>query len=299
VPCYAPLSCYKSVGPGITWKRRESTGQIMQVPCGQCIGCRLERSRQWAIRCTHEAQLHDDNCFITLTYNDHNLPAHGNLIKNDFQLFMKRLRKHFSPQKIRYYHCGEYGAKLKRPHFHACLFGLDFQDKQLFRDLNGQATFTSPTLEYLWPQGFALIGSVTFESAAYVARYIMKKINGEAAERHYESVSEETGEVIKLNSEYTTMSLKPGIGHDWYEKYKTDVYPDNFVVLKGKKMKPPRYYQNRYEIQNPEGYIKLKEKNKKFQKEHTQDSTPERLAVREKCKTAQLKILPRNYENGT
>ena len=212
---------------------------------------------------------------------------------------MKRLRKHYHPKKIRYYHCGEYGAELKRPHFHACLFGLDFRDKQLFRELNGQATFTSPTLELLWPQGFALIGSVTFESAAYVARYIMKKINGEPADKHYESVSEQTGEVIKLNPEYTTMSLKPGIGHDWYQKYKTDVYPDNFVVLKGKKMKPPRYYQQRYEIENPEAYETLQKKNKAFAKEHKQDSTPERLAVRQKCKIAQLNILPRSYENGT
>jgi len=212
---------------------------------------------------------------------------------------MKRLRKHFSHIRIRYYHCGEYGAKLKRPHFHACLFGLDFLDKQLFRNLNGQATFTSPTLELLWPQGFALIGSVTFESAAYVARYIMKKICGEAADKHYESVSEQTGEVIKLNPEYTTMSLKPGIGHDWYQKYKDDVYPENFVVLKGKKMKPPRYYQQRYEIENPEAYKTLQKKNKTFAKEHKKDSTPERLAVREKCKIAQLNILPRSYENGT
>jgi len=305
VPCYAPLSCYRSATAGkngkhgVTWKRRESTGELVKLPCGQCFGCRLERSRQWAIRCVHEAQLHDDNCFITLTYNDHNLPAHGNLIKSDFQLFMKRLRFHYKPKKIRYYHCGEYGAELQRPHFHACLFGLDFLDKQLFRELNGQATFTSPTLEYLWPQGFALIGSVTFESAAYVARYIMKKINGEAADKHYESVSEQTGEVIKLNPEYTTMSLKPGIGHDWYQKYKTDVYPENFVVLKGKKMKPPRYYQQRYEIENPEAYKTLQKKNKAFAKEHKHDSTPERLAVRQKCKIAQINILPRSYENGT
>jgi len=243
--------------------------------------------------------MHAENSFITLTYNDKSLPPHGNLIKTDFQLFMKRLRFHFQPKKIRYYHCGEYGAQLKRPHFHACLFGLDFLDKQFFKELNGQATFTSPTLELLWPQGFALIGAVTFESAAYIARYIMKKINGDLAERHYENVCEQTGEVINLNSEYTTMSRRPGIGSTWFEKYKKDIYPDNFVVLKGKKMKPPRYYQQRYEIENPEAYKALQKKNKAFNKKHVSDSTPERLAVREKCKIAQLKILPRNYENGT
>jgi len=247
--------------------------------------------------------MHADNSFITLTYRDDNLPPHGNLIKKDFQLFMKRLRKHFSHIKIRYYHCGEYGAQFKRPHFHACLFGLDFLDKIFFKELNGQATFTSATLEVLWPQGFALIGDVTFDSAAYIARYIMKKINGEQAERHYETVSETTGEIIQMNPEYTTMSRGGkdghGIGSTWFEKYKKDIYPDNFVVLKGKKMKPPRYYQQRYEIENPEAYKALQKKNKAFNKKHKSDSTPERLAVREQCKIAQLKTLPRNYENGT
>ncbi len=305
MPCYAPLSCYRSATPGkngkhpITWKRRESIGQVIKIACGQCIGCMIEHSRQWAIRCTHEAQMHEENCFLTLTYKEKSLPPHGNLIKEHFQLFMKRLRKHFAPRKIRYYHCGEYGAKFQRPHFHACLFGLDFPDKQFFRELNRQATYTSPTLELLWPQGFALIGSVTFESAAYIARYIMKKINGDLAERHYEKVSEETGEIITMNPEYTTMSRRPGIGSTWYDKFKSDIYPDNFVVLKGKKMKTPRYYSQRYELTNPEEYLDLRKRNKQFAKKHVSDSTPERLAVREKCKIAQLKILPRKYENGT
>ena len=151
------------------------------VPCGQCIGCRLERSRQWAIRCVHEASLHTDNCFITLTYSPDCLPSDGSLNHDDFQKFFKRLRKHIAPKKIRYYMCGEYGedlqqpSKLGRPHFHACLFGLDFDDKQLYIVRDDVKLYTSATLEKIWGKGFVTIGDVTFESAAYVARYIAKK----------------------------------------------------------------------------------------------------------------------------
>uniref|UniRef100_UPI0040482461 rolling circle replication-associated protein n=1 Tax=Shewanella sp. TaxID=50422 RepID=UPI0040482461 len=151
------------------------------LPCGQCVGCRLEHSRQWAIRCVHEAQLHQDNCFITLTYNDDYLPENGTLVKRDFQLFMKRLRKKY-PHAVRYYQCGEYGSKTHRPHYHACLFGHDFKDKTLWqKGSDGTPLYISSSLQDLWSSdghsiGFSTIGTVTFQSAAYVARYIMKKI---------------------------------------------------------------------------------------------------------------------------
>ena len=227
------------------------------LPCGQCIGCRLERSRQWAIRCMHEAQLHDENSYITLTYNDKNLPKDGSLNLRHFQLFMKRLRKK-TGKKIRFYHCGEYGEKFKRPHYHACLFGYQFPDLRYFKTINGNKLYTSKYLDSVWTNkngetmGFSTIGNVTFESAAYVARYIMKKINGEKAEAHY--VNKETGEILK--PEYTTMSRRPGgLGAEWLKKYKTDVYPGDFVVVRGKKMKPPKYYDRQYELTYPSGHF--------------------------------------------
>ena len=105
--------------------------EVIKLPCGQCIGCRIDRTKQWAIRCIHESKLHNKNCFITLTFNDEHLDSAGSLQKRDFQLFMKRLRKRFPNDNIRYYHCGEYGEQLNRPHHHACLFNFDFPDKKL------------------------------------------------------------------------------------------------------------------------------------------------------------------------
>ena len=245
MPCYKPL---------VGWRSRELTEKGKRkivfnpskgfldlretIPCGQCIGCRLERSRQWAIRCVHEASLHKDNCFITLTYNNENLPKDGSLILKDFQDFMKRLRHKFG-SGIRFFHCGEYGEKFKRPHYHACLFGLSLPDRRLHSQSNGHKLYVSEILNELWQhKGYAIIGELTFESAAYVARYITKKITGEPAKEHYEGICEVTGEITKRKPEYTTMSRRPGIASDWFKKYKSDVYPGDFVVLRNKKLKP-------------------------------------------------------------
>ena len=118
--------------------------------------------------------MYDDNCFITLTYSNQHIPADGSLDVRVFQKFMKRLRKRFG-DGIRFYHCGEYGSLLGRPHYHACLFNFDFPDKYLWKENNGQKLYRSPSLEELWPYGYSSIGTVTFESAAYVARYILKR----------------------------------------------------------------------------------------------------------------------------
>ena len=129
--CYKPLRAWQCANGDVVFAelgRFDITRQL-DLPCGQCVGCRLERSRQWAMRCLHEAKMHDRNCFVTLTYNNDNVPADRSLNYRDFQLFMKRLRFHFRGVPIRFYMCGEYGEDFGRPHFHACLFGLDFPDK--------------------------------------------------------------------------------------------------------------------------------------------------------------------------
>lgn len=192
MPCYHPLDAWRpdpSTGSkklifSYNAKHCHSPKPDLQVPCGQCVGCRLERSRQWAIRCVHEASLHQHNCFITLTYADEHLPPNNSLVYEHFQLFMKRLRKKYG-EGIRFYMCGEYGENFGRPHFHACLFGHNFPDLKLWKTVNKQKLYRSAELETLWPFGHSSVGTVTFESAAYVARYILKKVSGEAAERHY------------------------------------------------------------------------------------------------------------------
>lgn len=145
----------------------------MTVSCGQCIGCRLERSRQWAVRCMHEKQMHDDACFITLTYDDDNLPFGETLVLSDWQKFMKRLVKKNGP--IRFYHCGEYGDDTNRPHYHAILFGYRPDDPELFSTSGETKLYASPSLRNTWGMGHCTFGDATFETAAYVARYITKK----------------------------------------------------------------------------------------------------------------------------
>ena len=297
MPCYHPLQGYRSRADGKTVVFNPTDGWVdrpLNIPCGQCIGCRLDRSRDWATRCVHEASLHENNSFITLTYNNENLPEDRSLHKKDFQDFMKRLRKKFHNKKIRYYHCGEYGEKNFRPHYHAIIFGLEFKDQELFTVTNGEKLYTSATLEKLWPFGFSTIGSVTFESAAYVARYVMKKVNGEAAKNHYERVDSDTGEIYSLVPEYNTMSRRPGIAAAWFDKYKDDVYPSDNIHLRGKTLKPPKFYDKMYEHLEPEEMEKIKMARMKGMSKHADDNTADRLAAKEVVKKAQLNKLVRN-----
>lgn len=299
MPCYAPLKGYRAreVNPsgkrGIVFKAQNGyTDMPVEVPCGQCIGCRLERSRQWAMRCMHEASLYEENCFLTLTYDDDHLPDDYGLCKSAFPEFIRRLRKRYPERKIRYYACGEYGPKTLRPHYHALLFNYDFGDKlQWCPGSSGEMQFVSPELAELWPDGLCTIGTVTFESAAYVARYIMKKQNGENAEKAYKRVDPQTGEEWSVIPEFTTMSRRPGIGRDWYEKYRGDVYPSDFLIVNNAKVRPPKYYDNQYEdIEN------IKRKRVAEAKKHASNNTAERLLVREAVQQAKLDQLKRNLD---
>lgn len=268
----------------------------VEVPCGQCIGCRIDRSKQWAVRCVHEASLYERNCFITLTYNDAHLPENGSLVKKDFQDFMKRLRERFG-SGVRYFHCGEYGEKLSRPHYHAILFNFDFDDRILFKIDNGSKLYVSETLDDLWQgKGFSTIGDVTFESCAYVSRYILKKITGEASEAHYGIVRLDSGEIIMRQPEYVTMSRRPGIARAWFEKYRTDVFPDDFVWLKGKKYRTPRFYDKLFDEFSHDDFVRTKFERLESMK-NLKDNSIDRLEVKEECQNIRLNLLPRRIEN--
>lgn len=303
MPCYFPLQGYRSRSLNENGKRSvvfniKDGYQDMPVtlPCSQCVGCRLERSRQWAVRCMHEASLYEHNCFITLTYSDEFLPRDGSLSVRHFQLFMKRLRKRFG-DGIRFFHCGEYGEKFRRPHYHALLFNFDFHDKTFWKEDNGHRIYRSVSLEELWPFGHSCIGSATFESAAYVARYIMKKVTGENAFLHYADVDYETGEVInELKPEYTTMSRRPGIGKSWFDKFKSDVFPRDEVIVRGKKTRPPKFYDSQYELLYPDEMARIKGLRVSSAKAHAENCTPERLEVRRICKERQIEALVRNVD---
>lgn len=297
MPCYHPISAYQCTDGSIVFyeSKRHDVSRSLQLPCGQCVGCRLERSRQWAIRCMHEAQMHTENCFITLTYNDEHLPSDRSLHYRDFQLFIKRLRKRYPGRRIRYYMAGEYGESYGRPHWHACIFGLDFHDQELWkRTAAGSLLYRSKDLELLWPFGYSTVGRVTFESAAYVARYIMKKVTGKNAAEHYQEIDPDTGEITNRTPEFTKMSLKPGIGYEWYKQYTSDVYPHDYVVVRGKKVKPPKYYDKKYKIDNPYEFDELLYIREKSSKLNYADNTPERLLVKEQVAKAKLQKLKRN-----
>lgn len=310
--CYKPLTAWYSKTINPTGKRSmvfssqgaEDPGKPLELPCGQCVGCRLEKSRQWAMRCWHEASMYENNCFITLTFNEESMNKRTNpwsLDKREFQLFMKRLRKRFGAG-IRFYSCGEYGDKGKRPHYHACLFNFDFDDKEMHSEtFNGDKLYTSKALEELWPYGFCLIGDVTFESASYVARYIMKKVNGQKALEHYNTIDPDTGEILtSLSPEYTTMSRRPGIGATWLEQYEGDVYPKDFVTVRGKKMRPAKFYDKMYEAKRPYEFNELKEKRKKqmLKMHESEECGIRRLRVKEEVQKRKARKLVRNHDKG-
>jgi len=313
MPCYKPLAAYygRKINPK-TGKRPLVFNLDLSlipvqipVPCGRCIGCRLDRSLQWAIRCMHESSLHENNCFITLTFDQKHLDKHSSLKVADFQNFMKRLRKHYQPKIIRFFHCGEYGSKFARPHHHACLFNHDFADKVLIKEINGNKLYTSDTLKKLWPYGFNTIGEVTFESAAYIARYVLKKWSKEnhTSEELYSRMKQFSDADLRKKhyqgkkEEYLTMSRKPGIASAWYDKFKEDVYPEGFCVVKTYKTKAPKYYENKFSLDNPIKYAQLKGE-RMLAAQGNKNNTQKRLDIREEYKKLITKGLTRGYENN-
>lgn len=242
------------------------------------------------MRCLHEKKLHRDNCFITLTYDNEHLPEGGTLVKRDLQLFMKRLRKEFG-EGIRFYACGEYGDVTSRPHYHAIIFNHDFRDRRLFSDANSKAPiFTSAVLDRIWQKGHCTVGDVTFDSCAYVARYVMKKITGDRAGDHYSRL-DPNGRIFSLLPEFTLMSRRPGIGFVWWEKFGLHAYSHDSVIINGREVTPPRYYDSKFEVVNPVQMAYLKARRRAVSRSVKSDNTRSlngRLMVKEKLAVAKL-----------
>lgn len=263
-----------------------------KVPCGRCSGCLASRARDWSLRCVLEAREYEKNCFVTLTYSPDNLPEHGSLEVRDLQLFMKRLRKKYSTIKIRYFACGEYGSKGGRPHYHLLLFNFDFPDKWMWHSSGGSGNvlYRSSELEKLWPFGHSVVGQLTVQSAAYVARYCYKKFYGGDADerlRHY-------GNRVP---EFVVMSRKPGIGYNFYKKYWKDFYPKDFFHYDGQVFKPCRYFDKQLKKDNEQMYVELKKERIKNALEHFGDNTPLRMASRESFLEERQKRLIRVFED--
>lgn len=266
------------------------------VACGQCLGCRIDRTRDWKIRLVHESRLHEDKCFITLTYADENIPFGGTLVKRDFQLFMKRLRKSRPAKKIRFFHCGEYGGKNDRPHYHAIIYGTDFSDKRFYKNSrDGSPLFKSAELDGLWAKGIAVIGACTPETCAYVAGYILKKITGELGELYYSHVDADG--VLRPNQPpYITMSNRPGIGREHYDRYAENIYASDSVVLGGVELPPPKRYDRYHKQLEEKNLHDIKQKRIATAREPSRrkNSTPQRLAVRAEVQAARISNLKRD-----
>lgn len=233
-------------------------GPAQMVPCQSCVECRLNYSAQWAMRCMHEKRMHAASCFLTLTYAEPPL-LHGPCIMSrqtlemsDLQKFWKRLR-YFFPEKFRYYACGEYGEQLSRPHYHAVVFGMDFPDlKFLKNNKRGEPLYSSNVLSSIWQHGHCAVGEVTFESAAYCARYMVDLFKGDGADAHYAGRQPEF--VCQSNN----------LGKAYYMKYAHEMYAHDSCIIDGREVPLPRYYDDLYYMLDPMGLkeIKLRRRRK-------------------------------------
>lgn len=278
----------------------------IEIPCGHCVGCRLDYSRQWANRCMLELQYHKSAYFVTLTYDEEHVPRcyhpdvevdemveEMTLCKRDFQLFMKRLRK-FTGQKLRYFACGEYGSQTFRPHYHAIIYGLELDDLEVYSRKNSYVYYNSDTLSRIWSYGHVVVGEVNWDTCAYTARYIMKKVDGE---------DKIMTDVFKVQPEFTLMSRKPGIAYQYLIDH-PEVYDYDQINIStprgGKQFKPPRYFDKLFDIDNHEKMVDVKERRKADAKasetlklSRTNLSKLEQLEVEERIKRNKIKSLLR------
>lgn len=279
---------------------------FVTVPCGQCIGCRLEYSRQWAIRCMLEAEDYESNYFITFTYDDDHLPTgeyinddgviceSHSLCKKHMQKFCKDLRSALSYRNkpsFRFYLSGEYGDKKGRPHYHMIAFGLELDDLEFYEKTDIGCLYTSKFLNEVWDRGRVIVGDVTFESCAYVARYIMKKQKGET----------DFYDCFNIIPPFTNMSRRPGVGNNYFQSNISEMYPNDKLVLSGGRVvRPPVYFDRLYDEIDHEGMEFVKEQRKEVAEalqEHKQQYTTalyqEQLLQAERNKAAQIKKLVR------
>ena len=264
---------------------------FVRIPCGQCIGCRMDYAREWTSRLMCELQDYEENeCwFVTLTYSPEALAGkeyvsdNGKVVKSfvtpavdkdgvvidqlwtlskkDIQNFMKRLRRKLKDQKIRFYCCGEYGGETYRCHYHLILFGCRLPDGDLTlykQSKLGYLYYNSRLLSDVWPFGFVVLGRVTPESCGYTARYMLKKQKGEDRNVYYD---------VNLEPPFTLCSRKPGLGFNYYQLHYKDSDRDFFVLPTERgnyTFPPPRYFDRLLEQDKPEQAEIKKEKKKEF-----------------------------------
>lgn len=290
MPCYRPLRCWTDEYGRISFRAGPPDSRL-ELPCGKCIGCKSMRASMWTVRCVHESQMHEANSFVTLTYDEEHLPEDWSVSLRDWQLFRKRLREAIGP--FRFFMAAEYGGRFLRPHYHALIFGHDFvSDRRVVEKKGGRTLWTSPLVEEKWRNGYVSIGDVDVASVAYVTKYCVKKQR--APHKSVERVDSETGEVWSVAPEFVCMSRRPGLGAKWFEKFRTDVYPEDEVVLSGRRMRPPRFYDLKLPAVELEA---IKAKRREHAAARAEGVAPEeqarRLAVGERVAESRLGLLGR------
>ena len=267
MPCFVPLKGYRWDDGTVKFRRPPfGDASLITVGCSQCGGCRMDRARQWAARCVHENQVHGEvGQFLTLTYDDKYLPHGEHLVYADFQDFMKRVRKDVGPG-LRFFMCGEYGKKKKRPHYHALFFNHAYEDLVLCEETEYGNLYQSADLFSHWRRGNALVGALTFRSASYVARYNMKTLKA------YRDLPDRPPEFIQ-------MSRRPGIGRAWWNKYRKLTH--DYVVVDGVKLKTPKYYDKLMEEEFPDEFREMKYRRAEGMARSNEENSYRRLMMRE------------------
>lgn len=321
--CDFPLKAFRSASqrgssgkPLLTFDPLDAINSTspMEVPCNNCVGCKLEYARQWSIRIMHEKRFYPESCFITLTYDDQHVPQDYGLSVRHLQLFMKKYRrllemkmKHrrgehsahirryclHSSKKIRFFACGEYGDVNGRPHYHAIIFNDDWPDKVFHSTSDsGEKIYTSEALRRLWGNGVVSTQDVTHKSAAYVARYVTKKIKtGDAfgADRYYR-LSPVDGAFHSVAPEFATRSNRPGLGTKFVEQFKGDFYPSGFLVIDGVRQAPPKFYVSKLSEKEQE---RLKRQARRLSLKSKPHTTTERRLARAAVRDARIQKLQR------
>ena len=286
-PCFRPVTAFRAPGGGVAFDTKAGFSDLpLELPCGKCIGCKQSKARQWTIRCVHEAAMHDHNTFVTLTYDQEHVPADGALRKSDLSAFWDRLR--YAKGRFRYFACGEYGPRTLRPHYHALLFGVHFEDAR-WESRDRRRVRVSDQLAGLWENGSTELGEVGRASAAYCAQYCVKKTHNGDDDSRYDRRTLD-GRKFRVPPEFITMSRRPGLGSAWMERYgASDVEPHDQVILDGAGYKIPRFYLERLAPEKQKDYkARQVRRARKIGDRHR---TPRRLRERENVAEARHRLF--------
>lgn len=286
---------------------KEQNAQLL--PCGHCPGCKIANAASWANRMEMELPYHENAWFLTITYNNENVPYRAtwdtltgevitenlSLCYEDMQKFWKRLRRYIEYHekgtgKLMYFQAGEYGSQTHRPHYHAIVYDLPIkqEDLKIYKKERGFTYYNCEWLEKIWGMGHVILAPAEWRSMAYTARYTTKKIYGKDGKKFYEELG--------IMPEQCNMSKKPAIGAQYYYDHAAEIYERDQIQLKnGKICKPPRYFDKLFDIDHgakpltDEEVQKIEDITEKAESEELKAIKRERRRIANDALFAQLK----------